>query len=63
VLDLNVEGVEVSIREDGKVLWVNTEEGCVLRISNIKSLVIEDLRTDECKQMTLEYLNDLNYST
>ena len=40
--DITSEGVEVSIREDGKVLWVNTEEGCVLRISNIKDLIIED---------------------
>lgn len=37
--------VQIVIREDGKVLWVNTAEGqCVLRISQIEQLVIEDSR-------------------
>jgi hypothetical protein len=44
--DITAEGVEVIIRKDGKVLWVNTEEGCVLRISNIKDVVIEDDRDE-----------------
>jgi len=47
MIDINAEGVEVSIREDGRVLWVNTEEGCVLRISKIKQIVVEDARTKE----------------
>ena len=36
--------VEVQIRADGKVLWVNTGKGCVLRISRIGSIRINDLR-------------------
>lgn len=39
------EYVQVRIREDGKVLWVNTLEGeCVLRISQIKAIEVEDNR-------------------
>jgi len=41
------EGVEVKIRHDGKVLWINTiEGGCVLRICQIKELVLEDARSN-----------------
>ena len=36
--------VEISIREDGKVIWVNTENGCVLRICKIEKLIIVDGR-------------------
>jgi hypothetical protein len=37
--------VEVLIRTDGKMLWVNTpENGCVLRISNIHKLEVNDCR-------------------
>jgi len=38
------EVVEVSIRDDGKVLWVNSEKGCVLRICRIKQFVLDDRR-------------------
>jgi hypothetical protein len=39
------DGVEVKIRGDGNVLWVNTVEGgCILRICKIKSIVVEDER-------------------
>lgn len=39
------EGVEVKVRNDGTVLWVNTiEGGCVLRICRIKEIVVEDER-------------------
>ena len=37
--------VQVVIRDDGKVLWVNTENGCVLRVCQITKLTIEDNRT------------------
>ena len=47
MLDITDEGVEVDIRRDGEVLWVNTTEGCVLRISNIKDLVIVDGRHEK----------------
>ena len=40
--------VEVLIRYDGKVLWVNdAETGCVLRISNIHKLIVEDNRAKQ----------------
>lgn len=38
------EEVEVAIREDGKVIWVNTEKGCALRICRIKNLKLDDSR-------------------
>jgi len=42
------EGVEVKIRHDGKVLWINTVEGgCVLRICQIKELVLDDERSND----------------
>jgi hypothetical protein len=40
----NAKYVEISIRQDGKTLWVNTEKGCVLRISNIDNLRFDDRR-------------------
>ena len=36
------EVVQISIRKDKKVIWVNTENGCVLRICQIKKLEITD---------------------
>lgn len=51
-LDLSDTYVEVCIRCDGKVLWINTEEGCVLRISKIRGLHVIDHR--------LEIDDDLN---
>jgi len=36
--------VQVEIRDDGKVLWVNNETGCVLRICQIKHMEIIDNR-------------------
>lgn len=36
--------VQVSIRDDGKVLWINTENGCVCRICGIESIVVDDNR-------------------
>ena len=40
-INLRDKDVSIEIRKDKKVLWVNTEDGCVLRISNIRSLAIE----------------------
>ena len=37
--DISAKTVEILVRQDKKVLWVNTEEGCVLRISNIESII------------------------
>jgi hypothetical protein len=36
--------VQVEIRDDGKVLWVNNETGCVLRICQIKKIEVIDNR-------------------
>jgi hypothetical protein len=46
VLDISgAHAVEITVRRDGKVLWVNTEDGCVLRIYKIKGdVVIKDER-------------------
>ena len=45
MIDLrDVESVQVVISKDGKVVWVNTDEGCVLRIHNFKILEIADDR-------------------
>lgn len=44
MLDLTLENVEVTIRADGRVIWVNTEKGCVLRICGIKHFELVDER-------------------
>lgn len=36
--------VEIQIRDDGKVVWINTEEGCILRFCRIEKLVVIDDR-------------------
>jgi hypothetical protein len=36
--------VQVEISRDGKVLWVNTEDGCICRICRIENLEITDNR-------------------
>jgi len=36
--------VEIVIRDDGKVIWVNTEEGCILRICQIENVRLYDKR-------------------
>jgi len=43
--DTNARIVEIEIRDDGKVIWVNTESGCILRVSDIRHLSIIDKRT------------------
>ena len=52
MLDITCEDfVQVRVSNDGKVLWVNTPEGCVLRISKIACLDIEDNRPGETDQV------------
>jgi len=41
-IDVNKDVVEVRIRSDRKVLWVNTADGCICRISGIEKLLVED---------------------
>lgn len=36
--------VEILIREDGKVLWINVDGVCVLRICQIQEIKLEDNR-------------------
>jgi hypothetical protein len=49
MMDINApKGVQVQIREDGKVLWVNVDGLCVLRINQIPVLDVEDNRPDLC---------------
>lgn len=42
--------VMAEIRADGKVLWVNSEKGCVLRICQIKKFILEDRRTKKVQR-------------
>jgi hypothetical protein len=36
--------VEVEFREDGKVIWVNVDGKCALRVCQIKQLFVTDSR-------------------
>jgi len=36
--------IEISIRDDGKVLWVNVDGKCVLRICQIPGIKLNDER-------------------
>lgn len=38
------EMLQIVIREDSKVVWINTERCCVFRACQIKKLVIDDRR-------------------
>ena len=38
------ECVQVEICDDGRVLWVNNESGCILRICQIKHIEVIDNR-------------------
>jgi len=59
MLDITgAECVEVSVRRDEKVLWVNTENGCVLRISQIKNICVDG--SDAVLEKRLKELEDLN---
>lgn len=42
--DLEQEKVQIQIREDGKVVWINNPYGCIVRICGIEELQILDLR-------------------
>jgi hypothetical protein len=47
MLDITgAECVEVSMRRDEKVLWVNTENGCILRICQIKNICVDGDNAD-----------------
>ncbi len=40
----NSEEIEIRISQDGKVVWVNNAQGCVLRMSGLKDIVLVDER-------------------
>ncbi len=44
--------VEISIRDDGKVVWVNIDGVCQLRACRIENLVIDDRRVQEEEEVT-----------
>ena len=43
-------GVEISIRDDGKVIWINVEDRCELRINDVGPITIEDKRKQRPKK-------------
>lgn len=42
--------VEVSVRQDGKVIWINVDGICRLRACQIETLIIEDRRYVDDKE-------------
>jgi len=48
---VNPDDVELKIRCDGKVIWVNVDDRCVLRINNPKRLVLDDEHNDYVKKL------------
>jgi hypothetical protein len=45
MLDLtDFDTVEILIRRDGKVVWINTERGCLFRVCRIRTLYVTDER-------------------
>jgi len=44
--------VEITVRDDGKVVWVNVDGECVLRCSQIKNLRIEDNQKNTVREIT-----------
>ena len=50
------DGVEIIIRHDGKVVWVNVDGVCAFRASCIPSLAIEDRR--ECCMTSVRIVGD-----
>lgn len=41
---LDAKHCEITVRRDGKTVWINTEDGCVCRIQNIEVLTVIDKR-------------------
>ena len=52
-------GVQVQIRDDGKVLWVNVDGLCVLRVNNIPMLDVEDMRLTPREETALKKVAEL----
>jgi len=45
--DVKHEEIEIKISSDGKSIWINTEERCIVRIQKIKSISLNDERTGD----------------
>lgn len=43
------EDLKISIRSDGKVLWINSKDGCILRICRISGKIVIDDKRRELK--------------
>lgn len=43
--------VKIIIRGDGRVMWISTWDGCILRIGGIKTLTIHDNRRTNEQQV------------
>ncbi len=51
--------VEIAIRYDGEVLWVNVDGKCVLRICQIPALILDDNRDAKTIRGNLRKLDNL----
>ena len=43
-------GSVVEVMTNGKVIWVNGEEGCIVRIQGLRDVIVNDLREIEDKE-------------
>lgn len=44
MIDRTEEALEIRIRHDGTVIWVNAKNGCLLRVCGVKNLTVIDER-------------------
>jgi len=52
--DINKGNIEIVIDLHGKTIWVNSDDGCELRVSNIQNLKLEDNRPKEIEKFGCE---------
>lgn len=56
--DITAEGpIEIEVRDDSKVVWINQNGICIVRISQIKELIINDRRI---KKMVKQLSREMN---
>jgi len=53
-IEMTSKVIEIVIRNDGKVVWINTDDGCRCRISKIEGEVHVDDRRDKQEGKGLE---------
>ena len=44
--------IEILIQENGKTVWIYSEEGCLLRACQIEELILNDERTEALPHLT-----------